>query len=47
MKGFNMLIGNSKIGDAVIDTCYVPDSEKPCETGICHPRYRNGLKWLD
>lgn len=29
----------------VIDTCAVSDSEKPYETGVCHPAY-NGGDWI-
>lgn len=34
-----------ELNGAVIDTAAVTDSDKPFETGICHPRY-NDNKWV-
>lgn len=32
-------------GDLIVDTCFVTDSDKPCETAIQHPEYNKG-KWI-
>jgi len=38
-------VDNTKVGDAVIDTCAITDSAKPYETGIQHPEYNDG-HWI-
>jgi hypothetical protein len=38
-------IKNDKINEAIIDTCFVPDTIKGIETGISHPKYNNG-RWI-
>ena len=38
-------IENTKVNDAIIDTCKVTDSKAGHETGISHPHYNDG-KWI-
>lgn len=39
------LVENTRINDAIIDTCRVMDAEKPYETAIKHPSYNNN-EWI-
>jgi hypothetical protein len=38
-------VANTKINDAIIDTCAVTDSEQPYETAIQHKAYNEG-QWV-
>ena len=38
-------VDNFKLGNLVIDTCYVTDGDKDYETAVSHPNY-NKSKWI-